>query len=165
MPPTQNSAAPEFFGESDLVVRCASIFATAGFYRALPTLSNFALGIQCLNRTAGRGQQTAADPIFCKWNVLAVIELFHFLLEKQNPKLEILTMTSTITTKGQTVVPKELRRKFELDSGAVLDWRADGDSMRVVKLTRSAKGGFIQALRRLGRVPAAPRDHRLVEDA
>jgi AbrB family looped-hinge helix DNA binding protein len=91
--------------------------------------------------------------------------LFHFLLEKQNPKLEILTMTSTITTKGQTVVPKELRRKFELDSGAVLDWRADGDSMRVVKLTRSAKGGFIQALRRLGRVPAAPRDHRLVEDA
>jgi AbrB family looped-hinge helix DNA binding protein len=94
-----------------------------------------------------------------------VIGLFHFLLEKQNPKLEILTITSTITTKGQTVVPKELRRKFELDSGAVLDWRADGDSMRVVKLTRSAKGGFIQALRRLGRVPAAPRDHRLVEDA
>jgi AbrB family looped-hinge helix DNA binding protein len=87
------------------------------------------------------------------------------MLEKQNPKLEILTMTSTITTKGQTVVPKELRRKFELDSGAVLDWRADGDSMRVVKLTRSARGGFIQALRRLGRVPAAPRDHRLVEDA
>jgi hypothetical protein len=35
----------------------------------------------------------------------------------------------------------------------------------VVKLTRSAKGGFIQALRRLGRVPTAPRDHRLVEDA
>jgi|GEM_PF-924659 len=86
------------------------------------------------------------------------------MLEKQNPKLEILTMTSTITTKGQTVVPKELRRKFELDSGTVLDWRADGDSMRVVKLTRSAKGSFIQALRRLGRVPAAPRDYRLVED-
>jgi len=74
-------------------------------------------------------------------------------------------MTSTITTKGQTVVPKELRRKFDLDSGAVLDWHADGDSMRVVKLTRSAKGGFIQALRRLGRVPAAPRDHQPVEDA
>jgi bifunctional DNA-binding transcriptional regulator/antitoxin component of YhaV-PrlF toxin-antitoxin module len=79
--------------------------------------------------------------------------------------LEILTMTSTITTKGQTVVPKELRRQFELGSGAVLDWRAEGDSMRVVKLTRPAKGGFLQALRRLGRVPAAPRDRRLVEDA
>ena len=87
------------------------------------------------------------------------------MLEKQNPKLEILTMTSTITTKGQTVVPKELRRQFELDSGAVLDWRVDGDSMRVVKLTRSAKGGFIQALRRLGRVPAAPRNHQPVETA
>jgi bifunctional DNA-binding transcriptional regulator/antitoxin component of YhaV-PrlF toxin-antitoxin module len=87
------------------------------------------------------------------------------MLENRHQKLEILTMTSTITTKGQTVVPKELRRQFELDSGAVLDWHADGDSMRVVKLTRSAKGGFIQALRRLGRVPAAPRDHRLVEAA
>jgi AbrB family looped-hinge helix DNA binding protein len=74
-------------------------------------------------------------------------------------------VTSTITTKGQTVVPKELRRQFELDSGTVLDWRADGDSMRVVKLTRSAKSGFIQALRRLGRVPAAPRDHQPVEAA
>jgi len=87
------------------------------------------------------------------------------MLENRKEKLEILTMTSTITTKGQTVVPKELRRKFELDSGAVLDWYADGDSMRVVKLTRFAKGSFIQALRRLGRVPAAPRDHQLVEDA
>ena len=74
-------------------------------------------------------------------------------------------MTSNITTKGQTVVPKELRRKFELDSGAVLDWYADGDSMCVFKLTRFAKGSFIQARRRLGRVPAAPRDLRLVEDA
>lgn len=74
-------------------------------------------------------------------------------------------MTSTMTTKGQTVVPKELRRKFELAAGAVLDWHAEGDSMRVVKLTPSAKGGFLQALRRLGRVPAAPRDHRTVEDA
>ena len=88
----------------------------------------------------------------------------HFLLEKWKEKLEILTMTSTITTKGQTVVPKELRRQFELDSGAVLDWHADGDSMRVVKLTRPAKGGFPQALRRLGRVPAAPRDHQPMED-
>ncbi|HEY3760875.1 MAG TPA: AbrB/MazE/SpoVT family DNA-binding domain-containing protein [Verrucomicrobiae bacterium] len=74
-------------------------------------------------------------------------------------------MTSTITTKGQTVVPKELRQKFELESGAVLDWRVEGDSMRVVKLTRFTKGGFVQALRRLGRVPAAPRDCRLVENA
>jgi bifunctional DNA-binding transcriptional regulator/antitoxin component of YhaV-PrlF toxin-antitoxin module len=87
------------------------------------------------------------------------------MLENRHQKLEILTMTSTITTKGQTVVPKELRRQFELDSGAVLDWQADGDSMRVFKLTRSAKGSFTQALRRLGRVPAFPRDRRLVEAA
>jgi len=74
-------------------------------------------------------------------------------------------MTSTITTKGQTVVPKELRRQFELEAGTVLDWRVEGDSMRVVKLARLEKGGFLQALRRLGRVPAARRDNRLVEGA
>ncbi len=74
-------------------------------------------------------------------------------------------MTSTITTKGQTVVPKELRQKFELDAGAVLDWQVEGDSMRVVKLTRFTKGSFLQALRRLGRVPAAPRDQQPVEAA
>ncbi len=77
--------------------------------------------------------------------------------------MEVPIVTSTITTKGQTVVPKELRRQFDLDSGAVLDWRAEGDSMRVVKLAPPAKSGFAKALRRFGRVPAAPRNGRLVE--
>lgn len=74
-------------------------------------------------------------------------------------------MTSTVTTKGQTVVPKELREQFELTPGSTLDWRVDGGSMRVVKMSRPAKGGFVRALRRLGRVPSAPRDRRPVEDA
>jgi AbrB family looped-hinge helix DNA binding protein len=73
-------------------------------------------------------------------------------------------MTSTVTTKGQTVVPKELRERLEITPGTTLDWRAEGDSMRVVKLARAGKGGFVQALRRLGRVPAARRDRRAVED-
>lgn len=72
-------------------------------------------------------------------------------------------MTSTMTTKGQTVVPKELRDQFELKPGTTLDWQAQGDSIRVVKLTGPAKAGFVQALRRLGRVPAARRDRRPVE--
>jgi len=48
MPPTKNSVAPVFFGEADLVVGHASIFATARFYRAPRALSNFALGIRRL---------------------------------------------------------------------------------------------------------------------
>lgn len=78
-------------------------------------------------------------------------------------KRNLLTMTSTVTTNGQTVVPKKLRDRFQIKPGTTLDWQADGDSIRVMKRTSPAKGGFVQALRRLGRVPAAPRDRRPVK--
>jgi len=73
-------------------------------------------------------------------------------------------MTSTVTVKGQTVVPKGLRTQFGIEPGTTLDWRAEGDSIRVVKLTvPGSGGGFLHSLRRLGGVPAAARDHRPVE--
>ena len=73
-------------------------------------------------------------------------------------------MTSTVTVKGQTVLPKGLREQFGIEPGTTLDWRPEGDSIRVVKLTTpSAGSGFLGALRRLGRVPAAARDRRPVE--
>jgi AbrB family looped-hinge helix DNA binding protein len=71
-------------------------------------------------------------------------------------------MTSTVTSKGQTVVPKALRERFNIKSGATLDWRQDGQSLRVIKLEARRTGGFLEGLRRLGRVPAAPRDKRPV---
>ena len=73
-------------------------------------------------------------------------------------------MTSTVTTKGHTIVPKKLRDRFKIRPGTTLDWQADGDSIRVVKLPPSvqSKNG-LEWLRRLGRVPAAPRDRRPVE--
>ena len=43
-------------------------------------------------------------------------------------------MTSTVTSKGQTVVPKALRDRFNIKSGATLDWQEDGQSLRVIKL-------------------------------
>jgi len=73
-------------------------------------------------------------------------------------------MTSTVTVKGQTVVPKGLRTQFGIEPGTTLDWRADGDSIRVFKLAApSPGGGFLHALRRLGAVPAAARDGRPVQ--
>ena len=73
-------------------------------------------------------------------------------------------MTSTVTTKGQTVVPKELRDRLNLEPGTTLDWQAEGDSLRVVKLEppRRSRGG-LDWFRRLGRVPAALRDGRKVK--
>ena len=72
-------------------------------------------------------------------------------------------MTSTVKSNGHTVVPKQLRDRFKIKLGTTLDWQEDGDSIRVVKRTSAAKGSFLRALRRLGRVPAAPRDRRPVE--
>jgi AbrB family looped-hinge helix DNA binding protein len=73
-------------------------------------------------------------------------------------------MTSTVTTKGQTVVPKELRDQLNLEPGTTLEWQAEGDSLRVVKLSPPPRGeGGMDWIRRLGRVPAAPRDTREVE--
>ncbi len=73
-------------------------------------------------------------------------------------------MTSTVTTNGHTVVPKKLRDRFKIKPGATLDWQEDGNSIRVVTLSPSAKAkNGLEWLRRLGRVPAAPRDRRPVE--
>ncbi|HZM06120.1 MAG TPA: AbrB/MazE/SpoVT family DNA-binding domain-containing protein [Candidatus Saccharimonadales bacterium] len=72
-------------------------------------------------------------------------------------------MTSTVTSKGQTVVPKALRKRFDIKSGATLDWQEDGQFLRVIKLERRNGGSFLEGLRRLGRVPAGPRDHRPVK--
>jgi AbrB family looped-hinge helix DNA binding protein len=76
---------------------------------------------------------------------------------------EILTMTSTVTSKGQTVVPKALRDRLNIKPGATLDWQEDGTSLCVIKLEPRKAGSFLEGLRRLGRVPAAPRDKRLVK--
>ncbi len=72
-------------------------------------------------------------------------------------------MTSTVSSKGQTVVPKALREQFQITAGTTLDWQEDGNALRVVKLQPSRSGGGLQWLRRLGRVPAAARDRRPVE--
>lgn len=72
-------------------------------------------------------------------------------------------MTSTVTSKGQTVVPKALRERLDIKSGATLDWQEEGQSLRVMKLERRPPGSFLEGLRRLGRAPAGPRDKRAVK--
>jgi AbrB family looped-hinge helix DNA binding protein len=72
-------------------------------------------------------------------------------------------MTSTVTSKGQTVVPKLLRERFNIKPGATLDWQEDGQALRVIKLEPRKAGSFLEGLRRLGCVPAEPRDKRPVK--
>ena len=46
---------------------------------------------------------------------------------------------STITSKFQTTVPKEIRNRLDLRPGDVLRWDVDGDSIRMIP----ARRGFL----------------------
>ncbi len=71
-------------------------------------------------------------------------------------------MTSTVTSNGQTIVPRDLRKRFKIASGTMLDWQEDGEAIRVVKLEKRKTNSFLKALKKLGQVPAAPRSKELV---
>jgi len=43
-------------------------------------------------------------------------------------------MMTTITERGQTVVPASIRRKHGLTASSKLEWVEDGDSIRVIPL-------------------------------
>ena len=67
-------------------------------------------------------------------------------------------MDSLVTKQGQTVVPAAIRRRHHIDSGSLLVWLDDGESIRVVPVPADP----IQALR--GRAHARGLTERLLEE-
>jgi len=65
-------------------------------------------------------------------------------------------MRSTITTRGQTVIPAEIRRRFHLDPSKRLEWIVDDENIRIVPVTEDpieafrgrGKGGSTERLLR-----------------
>lgn len=51
-------------------------------------------------------------------------------------------MRSTITARGQTVIPAEIRRRFHLDPSKRLEWIVDNGSIRVVPVTEDPIDAF-----------------------
>ena len=41
-------------------------------------------------------------------------------------------MHTTVTTRGQTVVPAEIRRRYGIEEGSRLEWVDDGQVIRVI---------------------------------
>jgi len=63
-------------------------------------------------------------------------------------------MRSTITSRGQTVIPAEIRRRFKLDPSKKLEWIVDDNGIKVVPVKADpvdafrgrGKGGSVERL-------------------
>jgi len=51
-------------------------------------------------------------------------------------------MRSTLTARGQTVVPAEIRRKFHLTQADRLEWIVEGNALRVVPVHQNPVDEF-----------------------
>jgi antitoxin PrlF len=51
-------------------------------------------------------------------------------------------MKSTVTSKGQTTIPKAIRERLHLDPGVEIDWRIEGTEGVLVRLARPADNPF-----------------------
>jgi bifunctional DNA-binding transcriptional regulator/antitoxin component of YhaV-PrlF toxin-antitoxin module len=51
-------------------------------------------------------------------------------------------MKSTITSRGQTVMPAELRRRYAVEAGTALEWIDTGHDIRVIPLPADIIGAL-----------------------
>ncbi|MBT8342785.1 MAG: AbrB/MazE/SpoVT family DNA-binding domain-containing protein [Desulfatitalea sp.] len=51
-------------------------------------------------------------------------------------------MHSTITARGQTVIPAEIRRRFNLTPSDRIEWIVEGEAIRVVPVRRNPIEAF-----------------------
>lgn len=51
-------------------------------------------------------------------------------------------MKSTVSKRGQTVVPAELRRRYSINPGTTLEWLDTGEAIRIIPLPDDLVGAL-----------------------
>ena len=59
-------------------------------------------------------------------------------------------MRTTVTSRGQTVVPAKIRKDHDIQPKTLLEWIDDGETIRVVPLPLDPIGAAIGSTRGLG---------------
>lgn len=54
----------------------------------------------------------------------------------------MLPLKSTLTKRGQTVVPAQLRRRYRMEAGTALEWIDTGEDIRVIPLPADIVGAL-----------------------
>lgn len=62
---------------------------------------------------------------------------------------------ATLTSKGQTTIPKEIREGLSLKSGDRLEFHLLSDSSAILRVKRGGVDDFIGVLRQRGRTPVS----------
>ena len=77
------------------------------------------------------------------------------------------TLTSTVSSKGQTTIPKQLRDEFDLDQGSTIIWQVDRNhetgAVVMIMLKTERRRGFMSQLG-VATLPDGMRADELLED-
>lgn len=56
-------------------------------------------------------------------------------------------MQTTLTERGQTVVPAKIRKKFHLDANSKIEWIVEGIAIKVIPIPKDTVKAFEGALK------------------
>jgi AbrB family looped-hinge helix DNA binding protein len=70
--------------------------------------------------------------LFARQKKLAACNIYKKLVKST----QVIAMRTTVTKRSQTVVPAEIRARYQIKGGDLLEWIDDGKSIKVIPIPR-----------------------------